>query len=170
MLADSSTHTTGVKMMEISGINITEDDDVEIDRIKGDGLQCMIVDLGGADELIGDLRDREFDVVIVTPDCPLSVFNYYEPKVIIFSDGDRESVWPEHTVKHFFRKVPLTGIGYGSTYIDDAVGVAMDADGNIDAFGVYTFDEWDDEAVAKTHHNAVHFNMQENNFWKAREE
>lgn len=152
--------------MEFSNINI-EADDTEIERYRGDGLQTVVVDCGDSNGYVDDLRSREFDIVVVPPTVPLSLFEHYEPKVIIFTDGSSNETddWREVTLTHFTRKVPLVTVGDSKDEMLNILGNATTSNDNNTDFGIYTFDEWSDDALERAQYLAVHFNMQDNTYW-----
>jgi carbamoylphosphate synthase small subunit len=169
--ADSYQRTIGEQMKtELGCIEITDDEDIELQRIERDGIRAFVVDMGNDQPVVDAMVEREMDTVIGPPNCPISAFNYYEPMVIVYTDGDVESEWTTPTIKHFFRKVPIVGIGAGKDAISEELDVAMNADGNIPQFGVYTYDSFGDDVSEKIQYLAVHFNMQDNNYWRSDEE
>lgn len=156
--------------MEFSDIEI-EPNDTEIERYEADGLTIMLVDCGDSAAYLDELRDRELDTIVVPPNVPLSLYNHYEPKCVIYTDGslaEANEQWRRASMKHFIRKIPLVAIGDSQDEMCNILGNATTGDNNNTDFGIYTFEDWHDDVAERVQYLAVHFNMQDNNYWQTR--
>jgi len=151
----------------IDNIDI-EPNETEIERYPADGLEIVIVDCGEGDDYHELLTERELDITVVSPDVPLSIYKYYEPLCILYSDGtctEDQALWRRSSMEFFVQKVPIVAIGDSKDELLDVLGNATTDGSNNEDFGIYTFDLFSDDAAERVQYLAVHFNMQDNNYW-----
>lgn len=158
-----------------------EDSDIEIETVDGDIGPAFII---SGDETVTTLTERDFELYCGPSEVPISLVKAIEPNVIVIGDGCGtvdDHTYPQEVVRFFFQKVPIVGVGLGQRIVVDALdgevedgeivkaGALSSETLNAEPTGVFTYEELCEDVVARTHHLAIHFDMQEETYWNAQD-
>ena len=154
-----------------------KESNIEIEEVNGEIGPAFVI---FGEEIVPELVERDFEIYNSPAKIPVTLVKTLEPNVLVVGDGDGsvdDYTYPQETVKFFFQKIPIVGVGVGQRIVVEALdgevengeiveaGALSEETYNAKPTGVFTFAELSDDVITKIHHLSIHFDMQEEKYW-----